>query len=70
MISMVNTPVMTKIENSQTPGSRFYYKTTTGENVPIASADSKESDQTAYKSLQSVNPLNFLRITEAIISLR
>ena len=50
MVSTVNTQVVIKVENSQTPSRLYYNKTITGENVPTASADSKESDQTAHKS--------------------
>ena len=37
--------------------------------MPIASAESKESNQTAHKSLPIINHFKFLRETEAIISL-
>ena len=59
--------VVTKIENSQTP--IWINKTITGENVPIATADSKESYQTASKSLPSITHLKLPRQTEAIINL-
>ena len=36
--------------------------------MPIASADSKESDQTAHKSLPSINHFKFLRKQKLLLA--
>ena len=64
MVSTVNTP----IEFSQTFVS-IVLLNHHRRKLLIASADSKESDQTAHKSLPIINHFKFLRKTVAIISL-